>query len=152
MKILSLVLTTLAVLLIAACDMGPKSSFGFTLPEGNADYGQSYFVEFRCIDCHVVAGLEDELVAPEGIDPIMVVPLGGTTSRIQTYGELVTSIINPSHKVSTQYRLSPAMDERISQMRNYNSIMTVDELIDIVAFVQQQYELRPYPQTIYRMY
>ncbi len=137
---------------LAACDMGPKSSYGFTLPEGNADYGQSYFVEFRCIDCHVVAGLEDELVAPEGIDPLMAVPLGGTTTRIQSYGELVTSIINPSHRLATGIALSPAMDEEISPMRNYNSIMTVDELIDIVAFVQGQYELRPYPQTIYKMY
>lgn len=152
MKYLTVLILTVSSLFLAACDRGAESSYGFTLPEGNADYGQSYFVAFRCIDCHVVAGLEDELVAPEGIDPLMAVPLGGTTTRIQTYGELVTSIINPSHKVSTQYRLTPAMDEEISPMRNYNSIMTVDELIDIVAFVQAQYELEPYPQTIYRMY
>lgn len=152
MKHLFAVIVVFSTFLLAACDMGPKSSYGFSLPEGNADYGQSYFVEFRCVDCHVVAGLEDELVAPEGIDPIMAVPLGGTTTRIQTYGELVTSIINPSHKVSNLYRLSPAMDEEISPMRNYNSIMTVEELSDIVAFVQNQYELQPYPKTMYRMY
>ncbi len=150
----ALFITTLAflALILAACDMGPKSSFGFTLPEGNSDYGQRYFVEFRCIDCHTVAGMEDELVAPEGIDPIMAVPIGGQKTRIATYGELVTSIINPSHKVSSQYRLTPAMDAEISPMRNYNSIMTVDEMIDIVAFVQEQYELKPYPRTVYRIY
>ncbi len=152
MRSLTIAILGAFALILAACDLGPKSSFGFTLPDGNADYGQAYFVEFRCVDCHTVVGLEDELVAPEGIDPIMDVPLGGQTTRIATYGELVTSIINPSHKVSTQYRLSPAMEEEVSPMRNYNSIMTVDELIDIVAFVQEQYELKPYNRTVYRMY
>lgn len=139
-------------LMLFACDDGPKGSFGFTLPDGNADYGQMYFVEFRCIDCHTVVGLEDDLVAPEGIDPIMNVPLGGATNRIETYGQLVTSIINPSHKVSDQYKVLPVTGEDQSVMRNYNTIMTVDELIDIVAFVQAQYSLKPYPQTIYKMY
>lgn len=132
--------------------MGPASSYGFTLPEGNVEYGQQYFVEFRCIDCHTVAGKEDELLAPEGIDKVMEIPLGGTATRIATYGELVTSIINPSHKVSDQFRLSPSIDEGQSMMRNYNAIMTVDELIDIVAFVQDQYELKPYKATNYGIY
>jgi len=152
MKYLSIFLSGVFVLLLASCDLGPKSSYGFTLPEGDSAYGQQYFVEFRCIDCHVVPGLEDELVAPEGIDPIMVVALGGTTTRIATYGELVTSIINPSHKVSREYRLTPVVDEDQSMMRNYNSIMTVDELIDIVAFVQEQYVLQPYTPSRYVIY
>lgn len=143
---------TLVALLLAGCDMGPESSYGFTLPEGDAQLGQRYFVEYRCVDCHVVAGLEDELVAPEGIDPLMAVPLGGKTTRIQTYGELVTSIINPSHKVSQRYRLTPGLDAEVSPMRNYNSIMTVEELADIVTFVQGQYQLQPHQRTLYRMY
>ncbi len=147
----TLILVVVAVIL-AGCDLGPKSSYGFTLPEGDAKYGQAYFLEYRCVDCHVVAGLEDELVAPEGIDPLMAVPLGGKTTRIQTYGELVTSIINPSHKVSSRYRLSPGIDAEVSPMRNYNSIMTVEELSDIVTFVQSQYELQTYQRTLYRMY
>jgi hypothetical protein len=99
-----------------------------------------------------VAGLEDELVPPEGIDPIMAVRLGGTTTKIATYGELVTSIINPSHKVSNKYRVTPMIEDGQSMMRNYNSIMTVDELIDIVAFVQDQYVLEPITPTNYRYY
>ncbi len=152
MKIGAVLLSVLSMLLLSACDYGPQSSYGFTLPEGNAEYGKIYFVEFRCIDCHTVAGIEDELNAPEGIDPLMNVPLGGEKARIATYGELVTSIINPSHKVSERYRLSPSMDEDVSPMRNYNTIMTVDELIDIVAFVQSHYELKPLPPTVYKVY
>jgi|TARA_R110002096_G_scaffold416576_3_gene619601 L-cysteine S-thiosulfotransferase len=150
--LISLLSGAFGLLLIAACDMGPSSSYGFSLPEGNAEYGQQYFVEFRCVDCHEVAGMEGELMAPDGIDKIMVVPIGGTTTRIATYGELVTSIINPSHKVSDRYKLTPSIDDDQSMMRNYNAIMTVDELIDIVAFVQDQYVLQPYTPTRYTMY
>ena len=139
-------------MILAACDMGPKSSYGFTLPDGNAEYGEQYFVEFRCIDCHTIAGKEDLWDASDGIEPIMEVPLGGTTTKIATYGQLLTSIINPSHKVSDEYRVTPQIEGGQSMMRNYNTIMTVDELIDIVAFVQDQYVLEPYTPTIYRMY
>lgn len=151
-KCISLIGCCVGLLFLAACDMGPSSSYGFSLPEGNADYGKQYFVEYRCIDCHEVAGLEDNLLAPDGIDKIMVVPIGGSTTRIATYGELVTSIINPSHKVSEQYRLTPSIDDNQSMMRNYNGIMTVNELIDIVAFVQGQYVLEPYTPTRYTIY
>ena len=131
MKYLAIYFTLFfSLLALASCDMGPDSSYGFTLPEGDPEYGQQFFVEFRCIDCHSVAGKEDELIAPEGIDRVMNVPLGGSTTRIATYGELVTSIINPSHKISEEYRMTPSVDEKQSMMRNYNSIMTVDELID----------------------
>lgn len=152
MKYLLIFIGALFLTSLSACDRGPSSSYGFTLPDGNADYGQAYFTEFRCIDCHTVVGKEADIFLPDGIEPIMSVPLGGKTTRIQSYGQLVTSIINPSHKVSTQYQVTPQIDGTQSMMRNYNSIMTVDELIDIVAFVQNQYELEPIKPTIYRMY
>jgi len=152
MRIILFVTAIFCALIVSSCSFGPKSSYGFTLPEGNAEYGKAYFVEYRCVDCHTVAGLEDELLAPEGIDSIMNVVLGGPATHIETYGELVTSIINPSHKVSEQYRVTPSIDEPQSMMRNYNSIMTVDELIDLVAFIQDQYELMPMTPTVYKIY
>lgn len=152
MRYLSLFVGILMLSTLMGCDFGPKSSYGFSLPEGNADYGQQYFVEFRCVDCHNVVGMEDELVTPFGIDQIMNVPIGGTKTRIASYGELVTSIINPSHKVSDQYKVTPMTEDAESMMRNYNSIMTVDELIDIVAFVQSRYVLKPYTQSKYGIY
>lgn len=152
MRVFYILVTFLSAMLLTACSLGPKSSYGFTLPDGNAKFGQAYFVEYRCVDCHTVAGMEDMLIPPEGIDPIMNVQLGGATTHIETYGELVTSIINPSHKVSDQYKLTPSVGEGQSMMRNYNSIMTVDEMIDIVAFVQEQYDLMPVNPTIYKIY
>ena len=62
----------------------------------------------------------------------------------------MTSIINLSHKVFDQYSLTPSADEQQSIMRNYNSIMTVNELIDIFALVQAQYELATMTPTVYK--
>ncbi len=152
MKYVFLLISFAALLSLTGCDKDPKSSYGFALPDGDAKIGEQYFVEFRCIDCHTIAGKEDSLIAPEGIDPIMNVKLGGKVRHIATYGQLVTSIINPSHKVSAQYRVTPTMKDGQSMMRNYNSIMTVEELIDLVAFLQEQYELEPYTPYRYKMY
>lgn len=140
------------LLLLTGCDIGPKSSLGFTLPDGNAEIGQRHFVELGCVYCHSIAGKEDLIVPPDTIEPILDVALGGPTTKIATYGQLVTSIINPSHKVAPEYRDTSITAMGQSMMRNYNSMMTVDELIDIVAFVQDQYVLEPIKPTIYRMY
>lgn len=149
-KLFLIILSSL--LLLTGCDNGPKSSLGFTLPDGKADIGQRHFVELGCVYCHSIAGKEDLIVPPDTIEPILNVVLGGSTTRIATYGQLVTSIINPSHKVAPEYRDTSITANGQSMMRNYNSIMTVDELIHIVAFLQDQYVLEPKKPTIYRMY
>ena len=100
----------------------------------------------KCIDCHSVAGL-DEL--REGVEPVMTVPIGGKTSHIDTYGQLVTSIINPSHKISGKSLQADVTDNGESKMRNYNDVLTVTELIDLVAFLQAQYHIEEYDQTRY---
>ena len=132
---------------LSACG-GPKSSRGFSLPDGDVASGQQTFLKLRCNDCHSIAGL-DEL--REGVEPVMTVPLGGETTHINTYGELVTSIINPSHKISRDYRPTPSAEKSQSKMRNYNNILTVAELINLVAFLQAQYKLEEYYQTRYPM-
>jgi len=149
MKKYFLFVVVAAMLPLSACDDGPKSSLGFSLPDGNVARGQENFVKLKCNDCHSVDGL-DELRA--GVDPIMTVSLGGMTPRIATYGQLVTSIINPSHKISGKYKVTPFVEDGRSEMRNYNDVMTVQELIDTVAFLQSQYELKSIPQTHYMVY
>ncbi|WP_339863817.1 hypothetical protein [Paremcibacter congregatus] len=137
------------IMFLTGCDQGPKSARGFSLPEGSVVNGEIKFVQLKCNDCHSVVGREE---IREDVDPIMTVPLGGMTTRIVTYGELVTSIINPSHKISQRYLATPVEEEGQSKMRNYNELMTVQELIDIVAFLSEQYELQPYPKTYYTVY
>lgn len=135
--------------LVGACDSGPTSPRGFSLPNGDIAAGQAAFAKFQCADCHVVAGLEG---LREGITPVMSLPLGGKTPRVQSYGELVTSIINPSHAVSRKFPgIEVDVDGR-SKMPNYNYAMTVNELIDLVAFLQSKYQLEPFVVSPYPPY
>lgn len=144
-------LFTLAfVLLIAVgCVEGPKSSYGFTLPDGDAAMGKEMFETFACQECHTVSGVEFpdlEFVTDKQV------ALGGEVARIQTYGELVTSIINPSHKIATGYKVTDVSEEGASKRTNYNSVLTVSDLIDIVAFLQSKYRLKPFDATPYNVY
>ena len=142
-------LPVLLLTAVAACDYGPKSGSGFTLPEGDAGQGEALFAQYRCNACHEIPDRAD---LRDGVTPEMTVALGGPTTRIATYGELVTSIINPSHRIAPRYRNEAFTENDQSRMRNYNDVMTVADLADIVAFVQQQYELQPYDPTTYRVY
>ncbi|MGD2131576.1 MAG: hypothetical protein PVI23_02220 [Maricaulaceae bacterium] len=136
---------------IACTDVGPTSGFGFKLPDGDPELGRTVFANYFCHDCHEVSN-DPEIRAEFGEEPYyMTVVLGGETSRIQTYGELVTSIINPSHRISDRWEPMPG-ESRQSPMRNYNDLLTVRELIDLVAYVQGTYELMEPPETEYTRY
>ena len=89
------------LVLLPGCEPSPKSAQGFRLPDGNAEQGKAAFVKLQCQTCHTVPGVE--LPPPSSKSPITVV-LGGEVIRVRTYGDLVTSLINPSHVVSENYR------------------------------------------------
>jgi mono/diheme cytochrome c family protein len=136
------------ILLPAAsgCAPSPTSGKGFTLPEGNVEQGQAAFVSLQCHACHSVTGVDLPEISPE-LDSI--VQLGGRVPRISTYGELVTSIINPSHKLARGYAEEAIAEDGKSRMKNYNAVLTVQQLTDIVAFLQSRYELEPIEPTYY---
>ena len=140
----------LSFLFLASCDFGPNSGRGFSLPEGNVDAGRATFVELECNACHSVGDIE-HVAGRDDLD--INVPLGGPVTAIKTYGNLVTSIINPSHKVSRCY----ANQGRItgddgSAMIAYNEIMTVQQLVDLVTYLETNYELTPVTRTTYGRY
>jgi hypothetical protein len=90
---------------------------------------------------------------PLGEEPNqVVVELGRLESQPSDYGDLVTAIINPSHRLATGYTQSLVSSEGKSRMTVYNDVMTVSQLVDIVAFLQSHYELRPYQPTPYPDY
>jgi mono/diheme cytochrome c family protein len=128
------------------CVPGPTSGKGFTLPQGDVERGQAAFVELQCHACHTVSGIELPEITAE-VDTR--VQLGGKVPRISTYGELVTSVINPSHKLASGYAPETVATGGESKMTNYNEALTVQQLIDIVAFLQSKYELQPYEPTPY---
>jgi mono/diheme cytochrome c family protein len=132
---------------LAAC--GPQSPLGFRLPDGNAAAGQEAFVALHCNACHEVDGVE-----VEHLGGIAHVRLGGETARVRTYGELVTSIINPSHRIAPMNRDEGATPEGASLMSYVylNDVTTVQQLVDLVAFLQPTYEIVQPPPVRWAMY
>ena len=130
------------------CDRDPMSEKGFRLPDGDAMAGREAFLYMQCHQCHSIAGV-DLPVIPMADPPF--VELGGAVTRVKTYGELVTAIINPSHKLADGYPEDLVSEDGVSKMYVYNSYMTVQELIDIVMYLQPQYDLIV-PEFHYRQY
>jgi mono/diheme cytochrome c family protein len=137
---------TLAIALAACEDV---QSIGFSLPSGDEEAGRQVFLEMACNDCHSIPGQEGLRI---DATVFMDVPLGGPTSRIRTYGELVTSVINPSHRIAEENTGPPFEINGVSQMQNYNDLLTVSQLVDLVTFLEAQYVLIEYPRTDYSRY
>jgi mono/diheme cytochrome c family protein len=137
-----------ATFALAACDEDKiMSERGFRLPDGDAQAGRDTFIYLQCNQCHTVKG--EELPAIPGSEPY--VELGGTLGHVRTYGELVTSIVNPSHKLASGYAKDRVSEDGVSNMYIYNDYMTVQELTDLVRFLQPHYDVAP-PRYQYRIY
>ena len=136
----------IAVLAIGAgCQSGADSN-SLVLPEGDAEQGKALFVELQCTSCHTVAGVS----LPEPAEARQInFMLGGQRSK--TYAELVTSIINPSHRIAGRFRGSLEQGED-SPMVVYNDVMTVTQLINLAAFLVSQYEMELPPRYRYVLY
>ncbi|MEW6997219.1 c-type cytochrome [Colwelliaceae bacterium BS250] len=146
MKYLIFCFMSLVFIGLVSCDRGVDSPRGFNLPEGNVTNGKLVFTKYDCSSCHMLKGFTQ----PD--NPQFSVKLGGNTTQIKTYAELVTSVINPSHKFSRQYSLSIYKDGEHSKMTVYNDVMTVTELVDLVEFLQPQYKLVVPSRDGYRHY
>ena len=125
--------------LVSGCTYYP--TFGFPIDEGDIDAGRQAFIDFECHTCHTVVGIR--LPALTG-NPPPLLELGGETSQVKAYSELVTSIINPGHRISERYderrgRLTFSGDSPMSMQ--HIDTMTIRELIDVVAFLDSRYVL-----------
>lgn len=148
-----IVTTLLAAIICTACDYGPTAPRGFSLPDGDIDKGKQVFLEMQCLSCHTLSGYAQENQG-ESIkkEREFSIALGGEVKRIKTYAELLTSIINPSHKFPLSYSSDVTQSGGLSRMKNYNEVMTVAQLIDLVTFLQPHYQLRPYTPSYYMDY
>lgn len=149
MKLISM-LAVLAVTVasLAGCDRDRMSERGFSLPEGDPVAGRDTFIYMQCHQCHTIAG--ETFAALPGLDPPYV-ELGGPVTRVKSYGELVTAIINPSHKLASGYAEEVVSEGGESNMYIYNQYMTVQELVDLVMFLQPYYDV-VVPRYDYRIY
>ncbi|MDZ7643141.1 MAG: cytochrome C [Woeseiaceae bacterium] len=133
---------------LGGCDRDPMSEVGFRLPEGDPVAGREAFLYMQCNQCHTLYG--EELPSVPHMEPPYV-ELGGPVTRVKTYGQLVTAIINPSHELADGYAEEVVSEDGESNMYVYNRYMTVQELIDIVMFLQPHYDV-VVPDYQYRVY
>jgi len=132
------------VMLLSACRTYPDytGDFRFPILRGDIDRGQQAFQSLGCVQCHMVDGVELDFAGTRAF----IVVLGGELMFAKTYGDLVTSIINPDHVISDQYldQLPRQARSRTNSSPMYvNEDMKVTELIDIVAFLNSRYRLLP---------
>ena len=149
MKRSYILLAGLAIISLAGCEPQPNTGRGFSLPQGDVSMGKTTFIELGCNTCHSIAGIEQ---LPRDDQSLPHVKLGGSVDTIKSYGELVTSVINPSHKILRRkpYNQGTVINEDgSSTMRVYNDVMTVTQLVNLVTFLEDNYEVIPYKRTAY---
>ncbi|WP_299020213.1 c-type cytochrome [uncultured Photobacterium sp.] len=130
---------------LTGCEQGPQ---GFSLPPGDPTQGEQVFLNMQCLSCHTMEGYE----RPEASEDQLSVSIGGKVQSLKTYAELVTSVINPSHQIAKGYDVEKIQVSGESVMPIYNDVMTVDQLVDLITFLESKYELEPYTQTNYIIY
>jgi sulfur-oxidizing protein SoxX len=145
----TLLLSIVLTLGLQACKPGPESPIGFSLPKGDAVAGEKVFMKYQCLACHNLEGFAYDMVNKEFEPPVL---LGVTSIRVTTYADLVTSVINPSHKLARNYQLTLIQQDGVSKMLVFNDVMTVTELINLVTFLQPKYKVPHYKQTYYGPY
>ncbi len=99
----------------------------FALPQGDPGRGREVFMKLECYSCHQVLG--EKFPQPGGD------VLGPELSQMATQHPseyFAESIMNPSAVIEDRYR---AADGR-SKMPSFNDIITVEELIDLAAFLK----------------
>jgi hypothetical protein len=133
----NLVLVLAATISLIGC--GPKVE-ALYLPDGDPDAGKVAFTELQCYGCHEVKGAD--YPAPTTITPTYVAL--GATGKAHSRTYLVESIIAPSHQFATPE--PPAgktvgdevvMSGRGSRMTDYTDRLTVRQLIDLTAYLEQ---------------
>lgn len=134
MRTSALSLFALAAFGLTACASSTQRE-SFSLPEGDPEAGKKVFVQAECSFCHAVEGVDD---IPEPVaDPPVPVVFG--RGQRPSDGQLVRSIVDPSHFVSPAYPEATVKMDGESRMPKYRNTLTVQQLIDLVAFLRDAY-------------
>ncbi len=124
---------------LAACSTARDPARGFRLAgTGDVHRGREAFLHFECTECHEVAGAALPLPARQ------TVQLGGSVLHLPSDGYLVTAIINPAYH-GKRYPAGTMPVADAVHMPDFSARMTVQELTDIVAYLQSRYSLAPTP-------
>lgn len=111
----------------------------FTLPPGNPRAGRQVFADFECFKCHEVTG--EDFPAPKAEQGDVGSPLSGM-GGMHPAEYFAEAMIDPNasvvwrikhHKSENKGYLGP---DGTSKMPSYNDTMTIQQLIDLVAYMK----------------
>lgn len=110
----------------------PGDTATIMLPKGDPEVGRATFLQFKCNTCHMVSGPH----AAGMTLPVTTVPAPLLNSKVaqQEPGKLLTSIIAPSHTISKV--VAEETHGELSPMGDFSQVMTVRQLVDLVAFLR----------------
>lgn len=121
-----------SIVLAANAPSAPKVPQGwkFTLPDGDANAGKTVFLHTKCYSCHTLEVSGEKLPAPrsKGAGP----NLNGYAALPKEY--LAEAIIKFHPVVAAP---GYVVKEGRAAMGEYNHFLTVQEVIDLVAFLKQ---------------
>lgn len=100
-------------------------------PMGDSEAGGFVFYEFRCHSCHRVSGVDRS--SPEPVAALLGPELGVFQAN-QNACQLASSLISPSHIISEE--VARQGEGQLSPMGDITEILTVRQLIDLVAYLQ----------------
>lgn len=104
---------------------------GFYLPDGDVQDGRKAFRELSCVWCHRVSR-DTDLPAPTAAVKGPVLGFAkDTPNRV-----IAQSIIAPSHTIAYGYGQGDPEDAQESPMLDLTGQMTVQQMIDIVAYLK----------------
>ncbi|MEX2146072.1 MAG: c-type cytochrome [Candidatus Rokuibacteriota bacterium] len=106
---------------------GTPPGWTFTLPKGDPLRGRAAFEKFECFKCHEVQG--EKFPAPT--DTAGAGPELAHMSAHHPPEFFAESIVNPSAVVERSY----AAPDGSSKMPSFNDSMSVQEVVDLVAYL-----------------
>ena len=112
-----------------AHDHGTPPGWKFTLPKGNPTKGRAVFVKLQCYVCHEVKGQ----TFPGAKGPASI---GPELSEMAAHHEaefFAEAIVNPNALIDEPQWRAP---DGTSRMPSFNDLLTVQELVDLVAFLK----------------
>jgi len=108
------------------------SGWKFAMPAGDPEAGKAAFEKMQCYSCHNVPSVDlPKARSSGGVGPNLVAGYSKLPAAF-----LAESIINRHEYISGTLERYTGLDKVSSRMGDYTSIMTVRELIDIVAFLK----------------
>jgi len=122
----------------AGRDEGLEPAEYFFIPKGNPDKGKEAFTALQCTSCHQTA----DHASLQGPVAAKIGPTLGLIQAEYPAGWIANSIVSPSHTIALDSE-GESEGGALSRMPDFTDVMTVRQLIDIIAYIQAQGEAKP---------